>query len=300
MGVTSETAVPIVEQALKEEGIPVTPRRVWAVLVTARAESGYGTGWKTPPHGPEAPSSKNWGAVQAPGTAAFQYLGKTKPTGPAPASGDPSKYFYALDYNPYHKNDDGTTGSWFWGPYRVYATDVLGAREVARLLQKKGALDAAEAEGTTDAVARASYGYYTGMTTDKEKQIGIRAEQLQTNADAIAKLLGVEPVLVRSGTTPTGTAVPGKPQPTAPVVGAVSSGSDLPSELPTLRFGSAGPAVEMWQRLLNRDPNRAITLEVDGAFGKQTRAATMHWQALQRDLHIDGVVGPISWSRMPS
>ena len=290
--VTTKTAVPIVEEALRQEGIQPTPRRVWAVLVTARAESGYGTGWESPPHGPEAPTSKNWGAVQAPGVAPFQYVGKTRPTKTAPASGS-STFFYALDYNPFHVNEDGSNGTWFFGPYKSYPTDLAGARDVVRLLDKKGALEAAESEGTTDAVAQASYGYYTGMTTDKAAQIDKRAAQLQDQADAIANLLGVAPVLVRASSSTSPKAQP--PEPT-PGEAPPEYCSDL--ELPTLRTGSQGAAVELWQRLLNSDPRRVVTLTVDGDFGPVTTAATRHWQS-RRHLTVDGVVDAISWSRMP-
>jgi peptidoglycan hydrolase-like protein with peptidoglycan-binding domain len=293
--ITTETAVPIVEAALERLGIEATPRRVWAVLTTARAETGYGTGWYSPPHGPEAPTSKNWGAVQDVSDAgSFQYLDLAKadrPTEAAPPSTDPSRYFYALDYNPFHTRSDGGKGSWFWGPYRVYPTDVDGARDVARLLDKKGALDAAEKEGSTEAIARASYGYYTGMSSDKEKQIALRAEQLWRMSQAIAERLGVEPVLTLSG----------KPQPAPPQdsnPGAVVPESCSPSVLPSLRIGSHSGAVKLWQRLLNADPNRRIILNVDGVFGPITLATTRHWQS-RRSIRVDGIVGPISWSRMP-
>lgn len=300
MPVTTKTAVPIVEEALKLEGIEPTPRRVWAVLTTARAESGYGTGWHSPPHGPESITSKNWGAVQARGVGKFKYLDLPKdqrPSGPAPPSDNPSVYFNALDYNPFYKRSDGGMGSWFHGPYRVYPSDVEGARDVARLLEKKGALDAAENEGTTTAVAQASYGYYTGMTGDKEKQIGIRAKQLWKNAEAIAKILGTEPVLTLDPLPTEGPSPVTSPlQPNQP--DRVSSDQSSPVGLPTLRLDTSGDAIKLWQRLLNNDANRSIILDVDGQFGPITHSTTRHWQS-RRKLVVDGIVGPISWSRMP-
>lgn len=201
----SAEARPVVLAALGIElGREPTLREVYAVQSVARHETGYGRGWKSPPHGPDAPASRNWGAIQAPsGTAPFIWLDtKDRPTEPAPPSTDPTRYFYALDYSPSHVRSDGGKGSWFWGPYRVYASDEDAAREVVRQLRKRGALEAAEREGTTDAVAAAMYGYFEGTSTNPSEAIDAYAAALDKSARAIGEQLGEEPALVRGAASP--------------------------------------------------------------------------------------------------
>ncbi len=57
---------------------------------------------------------------------------------------------------------------------------------------------------------------------------------------------------------------------------------------PTLRPGSTGTDVVLWQRILNVSP--------DGDFGPITAAATRTWQSA-RGLTPDAVVGPKTWTR---
>lgn len=54
----------------------------------------------------------------------------------------------------------------------------------------------------------------------------------------------------------------------------------------TLRLGSTGDDVVVWQR--------SLKLPSDGIFGPQTEAATIAWQK-ERGLVADGIVGPASW-----
>ena len=56
-----------------------------------------------------------------------------------------------------------------------------------------------------------------------------------------------------------------------------------------LRLGSRGEAVRVWQE--------ALGISADGAFGEQTRAATIRWQ-VANGLVGDGIVGPASWRVM--
>ncbi len=63
----------------------------------------------------------------------------------------------------------------------------------------------------------------------------------------------------------------------------------------TLRIGSQGPNVKLIQSLLAKigyDPGA-----VDGIFGQQTREAVREFQ-LDNGLEPDGVVGPLTWSRL--
>lgn len=67
------------------------------------------------------------------------------------------------------------------------------------------------------------------------------------------------------------------------------------SPVPTVRYGSKGPAVQLLQREL-----RAAGFNpgpVDGDFGPRTRAAVI---ALQRARHliVDGIVGPQTWGSL--
>jgi peptidoglycan hydrolase-like protein with peptidoglycan-binding domain len=66
-------------------------------------------------------------------------------------------------------------------------------------------------------------------------------------------------------------------------------------EEPVLARGDSGPAVEKWQKDLNRwlaaeRPERA-QLVVDGIFGRRTERATRSFQKAM-NLTVDGIVGP--------
>lgn len=61
------------------------------------------------------------------------------------------------------------------------------------------------------------------------------------------------------------------------------------SSRPTLRRGSSGEAVKVWQRILGSP------IAVDGKFGPITESATKVWQR-ERDLTADGIVGPATWT----
>lgn len=63
---------------------------------------------------------------------------------------------------------------------------------------------------------------------------------------------------------------------------------------PTLRLGSAGPAVRELQSLLNRLPTALKRLAEDGRFGPGTRGRVIEFQR-QQQLSDDGVVGPLTW-----
>jgi len=56
---------------------------------------------------------------------------------------------------------------------------------------------------------------------------------------------------------------------------------------PWLQVGSKGEQVKVVQKVVNAT--------VDGNFGPQTEDAVKRWQA-ERDLHVDGIVGPATWA----
>lgn len=165
----SADARPIVVTALAEElGREPTLAEVYVVQAVSRHEGGYGSGWKSPPHGPEAPGSHNWGAIQAQGVPAIWHDVPEK-AGPrvdalraraAPPSREPARWFWGLDY--------AQPRGWFWGAYRVYPSPVAGARDVAALLRRRGVLEPAVLSGGWASVAGAMYraGYYGGMQRD--------------------------------------------------------------------------------------------------------------------------------------
>lgn len=66
---------------------------------------------------------------------------------------------------------------------------------------------------------------------------------------------------------------------------------------PTLRKGSTGPAVKMWQHYLRTGfPLYASKLVEDSSFGPATEITTEAWQR-RNGLVADGIVGGISWAK---
>jgi peptidoglycan hydrolase-like protein with peptidoglycan-binding domain len=57
--------------------------------------------------------------------------------------------------------------------------------------------------------------------------------------------------------------------------------------LPTLKKGSKGKAVKVWQAI--------IGASIDGIFGSNTEALTRTFQS-SKGLEVDGIVGTQSWS----
>lgn len=70
-----------------------------------------------------------------------------------------------------------------------------------------------------------------------------------------------------------------------------------PTGRPTLQQGSAGEAVKMLQRTLNRWYPQLRPLVEDGQFGPATRARVIYFQQRSR-LTADGIVGPKSWTAL--
>lgn len=76
---------------------------------------------------------------------------------------------------------------------------------------------------------------------------------------------------------------------TAPTPPGVPAPSPLAGTHMTIRQGSTGPDVVLWQKLLGN-------VAVDGQFGPATYAATVAWQKA-RGLAADGIVGPATWAK---
>ena len=74
-----------------------------------------------------------------------------------------------------------------------------------------------------------------------------------------------------------------EPEPTpAPVAGKITI-----DEPPTIKKGSKGQAVKVWQQLIKVDP--------DGVFGSKTDESTRDLQK-KKGLQVDGIVGPLTWA----
>ena len=73
----------------------------------------------------------------------------------------------------------------------------------------------------------------------------------------------------------------------------VEENTALPSNsgtnMPTIKQGSSGQVVKIWQIILGFDKN-----QLDGVFGPYTKQRTIEFQA-QNDLTKDGIVGAKSW-----
>lgn len=64
------------------------------------------------------------------------------------------------------------------------------------------------------------------------------------------------------------------------------SGTEMNISLPTIRKGSSGLAVKLWQAI--------VGVDADGLFGSKTERATISFQN-KRGLAVDGIVGKNSW-----
>ena len=81
------------------------------------------------------------------------------------------------------------------------------------------------------------------------------------------------------------------PESTAP---PVTSDKKAPKILPTLKRGSKGGWVGLWQSVLHEMKFTSVGA-VDEDFGAKTEQATMNFQAA-RGLKVDGRPGPVTWS----
>jgi len=68
---------------------------------------------------------------------------------------------------------------------------------------------------------------------------------------------------------------------------------------PTVREGDTGEPVRRVQRAANRPPSGGpSTLVVDGIFGAETKAKVIEFQQFS-GLTPDGIVGPLTWAKLP-
>jgi len=191
MAIDTPSAAAIVTEALRAESESPDRVALFVTMAVARLETGYGAGWHSPPHGPEAPGSNNWGAIQAVNGGQVRWLGKQRPSGAAPRSPEPGRYFLALDYSPTRTNPDGSVGSWFWYGYAVYPSALDGARAVVRQIRKRNVYTRARQTPTELEVSTALYGYYQGMTVDRRQAIESHARRLGVQLREIEERLGM-------------------------------------------------------------------------------------------------------------
>jgi hypothetical protein len=164
---------------------------VYAIQVTGRAESGYGTGWHSPPHAPDCVGSHNWGAIQCAEHSAqfYEVLGK----GPredftlenhAVPSAVAGHCFLGLDSSP----EQG----WYVHPYRIYPSHREGCASVIAILERMGVLAAVREIPTYWRCAEAQYdaGYFEGFDKTREANIRSREQQFMRHGDAIFEACG--------------------------------------------------------------------------------------------------------------
>lgn len=168
--------------------------------------------------------------------------------------------------------------------FRKYATPEAGFTDVAVNTVFKPNVKAAVATGNLWLVSAAMYQnhYFTGVHPTAKQNIDAHAKRLIQCVSDIVKATGeTNPFLPIAEVPELKASLPlssGSPP-------SQSSGASSISQF-ALRFGSVGPAVQNWQRVLKT--------KVDGDFGPITRRLTREWQAAH-GLSDDGVVGPKTW-----
>src|ERR1700749_1971856 len=167
--------------------------------------------------------------------------------------------------------------------FRKYATPEAGFVDVAAEALKPN-VKTAITTGNLWLVSDAMYAnrYYTGVHPTAKQNIDAHAKRLAQSVADIVATTGEPNPFIPTADIP-------ELKATLPLAsGPGSSQSQAASSIsrPTLRFGSVGPVVQEWQRLLK--------LKADGAFGPATRSATRRFQA-SKGLIDDGIVGPDTW-----
>ena len=168
--------------------------------------------------------------------------------------------------------------------FRKYATPEAGFVDVAATALKPNVKQAV-ATGNLWNVSAAMFAnrYFTGVQSTDKANIDAHAKRLiQCVSDIVEATGEPNPFLPLQAV----------PELKANLPLASGSGQSQPlaqssTSRPTLRFGSVGPVVQEWQRLLK--------ITVDGDFGPATRSATRRFQA-SKGLTDDGIVGPQTWN----
>jgi peptidoglycan hydrolase-like protein with peptidoglycan-binding domain len=165
--------------------------------------------------------------------------------------------------------DTHADGSKYTTKFKKYLSAQDGADDLIVQVYGKGrpgVLDAATRGAFSDAVtAMRKGGYFEASLTSYTNAIN-------TALKAIAEKLG-DKLPPLAGPAPIGSPSSGPPSPS------------IPSSV--LRYGSVGPVVERWQRIVHVTP--------DGDFGPITERATLVWQRAH-NLVADGIVGPKTWA----
>ncbi len=231
----------------------------------------------------------NWGSDPARGAGSNNMGAITDPSyqrGPIefpPNPPSPTQFLHE-DSRPDPANPGGVIK--YVTAFRKYATPEAGFVDVAATALKPN-VKAAIASGSLRNVSAAMFAnhYYTGVQSTPKANIDAHAKRLIACVSDIVATTGESNPFIPIAQEPELKAAP----PLAS--GSPSQPSDLPSSIsrPTLRFGSVGPFVSEWQRLLK--------ITADGDFGPATRSATRRFQA-SNGLTDDGIVGPQTWKVM--
>lgn len=174
-------------------------------------------------------------------------------------------------YTDTHPNADGTSTP-YTVKFRAYATWADAAADLVKIVyvnnSRSSALAAAGREDTLAfSVALHDTGYYEGFGAT----VGIREAH---HHDAVVTAIRRQ------------CAALGEPLP--------RDVADLPTPLPTLRYGAKGADVRHLQELLRA---HGASLTIDGGFGPGTLAALKAEQARDH-LVPDGVCGPATWAKL--
>ena len=243
---------------LREAAPDATDAELDAVQGVAWIETQYGQGWKSAGVG-----SHNWGAIVC--TRESQ--------------------------NCFEHKDSNPEGSYI-ARFRIYESDLEGARDVAReVLRRMGVKEAAKA-GSAYGVAEAMYhtGYYQGTSPDPETNISRYSKRLVEANILFGGSLG------KAETVPTER--PTEPEALAPWSARLSPLWQGPlvswSWLVDIKRNAKGPSVALWQAI--------IGAHIDGWYGPVTLDMTRQWQAKRispltgQTLVADGIVGRNTWS----
>jgi peptidoglycan hydrolase-like protein with peptidoglycan-binding domain len=148
--------------------------------------------------------------------------------------------------------------------FKVYPTPEEGWADVAKIAFKTAPANVllAAQKGDIYSVSRGMYynGYYEGFGKNAKERIQHHYEALYKGIVLANQTLG-------------------QPMP--------DGGPTPPPPPPTLKVGSLGDSVKLWQKILG--------VPQDGIFGPATEARTKQFQ-IAHNLPPDGIVGPLTWA----